>query len=93
MTINLLLSENKKREDYIKDPIKDCDKIIGEKIELPLFFTKIPDYGFSKKEILKEITIPPSVTSIGSNAFYRCTSLVHAYIPSSVITIGSSAFR
>lgn len=67
-SINLLLSEKQKHDDFIKDPIKVCNDLVDEVVQLPTFVTKIPDFAFTNKQILTEIKIPASVTSIGSSS-------------------------
>ena len=55
--------------------------------------TSIPEYTFSQKRYLMEITLPSNLTTIGPRAFSGCTRLgTTLTLPSQVNTIGEGAF-
>ncbi|NCB94090.1 MAG: leucine-rich repeat domain-containing protein [Clostridia bacterium] len=66
-----------------------------EKLELSPEYEKIkeiPDYGFSGREDLEEITLPASVKKIGRYAFYNCRNLRKIIFFSGIQDVGSGAF-
>lgn len=66
-----------------------------EKLELSEQYEnieEIPDYGFSGREDLEEITLPRSVRRIGRYAFYNCRNLRRITFYSHIQDVGSGAF-
>lgn len=66
-----------------------------EKLELSQNYEtieEIPDYGFSGREDLEEITIPVTVKKIGRYAFYNCRNLQKIIFYSHIQDVGSGAF-
>lgn len=66
-----------------------------EKLELSESYKTIeviPDYGFSGREDLEEITLPVTVKKIGRYAFYNCRNLKKITFYSHIRDVGSGAF-